>query len=180
MAVLFVSHASKDDATATALESWLRDNGITDLFVDHGDIAGGAKWRDELRAAAGACRVVLCVVSVNWLASDECFNEFRAAWYMGKRIIPLFLLPPDLVLAEQPKKRFAEVCAEDQGIDLYACLKPDQTIDLEADPKIANRLKTGLRAAGAISRVGLRPRSLRDRPQAAPDAVSRFVVVRGR
>ena len=157
MAVLFVSHASEDDASAATLESWLRDHGITDLFVDHQNIAGGGKWRDELRAAAGACRVVLCLVSVNWLASDECFNEFRAAWYMGKRIIPLFLLPPDLVLAEQPRKRFAEVCVEDQGIDLYACLKPDQSIDLEAEPKIANRLKVGLRAAGAISRVGLDP-----------------------
>jgi formylglycine-generating enzyme required for sulfatase activity len=157
MAVVFVSHSSKDDATAVALEAWLRDHGITDLFVDHEDIAGGAKWRDELRAAAGACRVVLCLVSANWLASDECFNEFRAAWYMGKRIIPLFLLPPGSILAEQPRNRFAEVCAEDQGIDLFACLKPNQTIDLEVEPKIADRLMVGLRAAGAISRVGLDP-----------------------
>jgi len=29
-------------------------------------------------------------VTSNWLAFHECFNEFRAAWYMGRRIIPLF------------------------------------------------------------------------------------------
>jgi hypothetical protein len=92
MAVLFVSHSSKDDALAGALETWLRVNGFTDLFVDHQHIIGGAKWREELRASAGACRVVVCLVTANWLASNECFNEFRAAWYMGKRIIPLFLL----------------------------------------------------------------------------------------
>ena len=86
MAVLFVSHSSKDDAAATALESWLRANGFTDIFVDHHSLAGGDKWREELRKSAGACRVVVCLVTENWLASDECFNEFRAAWYMGKRI----------------------------------------------------------------------------------------------
>ena len=46
MAVLFVSHASKDDAHATALETWLRANGFSDLFVDHASIAGGEHWRD--------------------------------------------------------------------------------------------------------------------------------------
>ena len=70
-------------------------NGFTDLFVDHQNIIGGAKWREALRASAGTCRVVVCVVTANWLASNECFNEFRAAWYMGKRIIPLFLLVPN-------------------------------------------------------------------------------------
>jgi hypothetical protein len=34
------------------------------------------------------------LVTPNWLAAFECFDEFGAAWYMGKRIIPLFLLPP--------------------------------------------------------------------------------------
>jgi len=85
MAVLFLSHSSKDDALASALVVWLRANGFADLFVDHQHIIGGSKWRDELRASAGACRVVVCLVTANWLASNECFNEFCAAWYMGKR-----------------------------------------------------------------------------------------------
>jgi hypothetical protein len=57
MAVLFISHSSKDDAAATALEVWLHANGFTDIFVDHHRLAGGAKWREELRKSAGACRV---------------------------------------------------------------------------------------------------------------------------
>jgi hypothetical protein len=79
MAVLFVSHSSKDDAAASALEAWLRANGFTDTFVDHQKLVGGAKWREELRASAGACRVVVCLITQNWLASNECFNEFRSA-----------------------------------------------------------------------------------------------------
>jgi formylglycine-generating enzyme required for sulfatase activity len=159
VAVLFVSHASQDDARASALEAWLTASGFTDLFVDHHSIAGGDKWREELRASAGACRVVLCLVTESWLASHECFNEFRAAWYMGKRIIPLFLLPVAPDLGEEPKKRLAEVCAEYQGIDLAPCIAADLSLDFAANEHVASRLKAGLHAAGALSQVGLDPRT---------------------
>jgi hypothetical protein len=79
MPVLFVSHSSKDDAAAGALETWLHANGFTDTFVDHHSIAGGEKWPEALRASAGACRVVVCLLSENWLRSHDCFNEFLAA-----------------------------------------------------------------------------------------------------
>jgi hypothetical protein len=70
MPVVFISHATKDDATASALEAWLQANGCNDIFIDHLSVAGGDKWRDAVRTSARACRVVLCVVSENWLASD--------------------------------------------------------------------------------------------------------------
>ena len=157
MPVLFVSHSSKDDAAAGALETWLHANGFTDTFVDHHSIAGGEKWPEALRASAGACRVVVCLVSENWLRSHDCFNEFLAAWYMGKRIIPLFLLSQPTNLDDEANKRFARVCAEYQGIDLKTCVGPNGDLDFDADREVASRLKIGLRAAGAISRVGLDP-----------------------
>ena len=80
MPVVFVSHSSKDDAAASALEAWLRHNGFTDIFIDHDDIAGGEKWAQALRDASGSCRVIVCLVTKRWLASDECFGEFKAAW----------------------------------------------------------------------------------------------------
>jgi hypothetical protein len=83
MPVLFISHSSKDDAAAIALETWLRARGFTDLFIDHRSILGGEKRAQALRDAAGACRIVICLVTNHWLASDECFGEFKAAWYMG-------------------------------------------------------------------------------------------------
>lgn len=157
MAVLFLSHSSLDDGHATTLETWLKTHNFTDMFVDHQTIAGGDKWREALRTSAGACRVVVCLVTGNWLASSECFNEFRAAWYMGKRIIPLFLLGNEPGLDAQAKQRFAEVVVEDQGIDLLPCLNATGALHLDADPSVANRLKAGLRAAGALSSVGLDP-----------------------
>jgi hypothetical protein len=157
MPVLFISHSSKDDARVDALANWLRANGFTDFFIDHQQIAGGDKWPEALRASAGSCRVVVCLVTPNWLASLECFNEFGAAWYMGKRIIPLFLLLPSTKLNAEAKTRLNRVCGEDQGIDLKPCVSARGVFTIDVDQNVATRLKTGLRAAGAITRVGLDP-----------------------
>ena len=157
MPVLFVSHASRDDTHATSLVQWLAAKGFDDVFVDHGKIAGGDKWADVLRSSAGACRVVICLVSPAWLASDECFAEFRAAWYMGKRIVPLYLLPAGSSLEEAATKRLASIRAEDQGLDIVPCLGLDGALDLDHDARVAGLLEAGLKAAGASSRVGLDP-----------------------
>jgi formylglycine-generating enzyme required for sulfatase activity len=137
----------------------VKANGFTDLFVDHTDIAGGQKWEDALKASAWACRVVVCLVTENWLASSECFGEFKAAWYMGKRIVPLFRLARPGELLGDAKQRFDKVCAEFQGLDLARCIGPSGTLDIDADAKVAERLRTGLRAAGAIAKVGLDPQA---------------------
>jgi hypothetical protein len=157
MPVLFISHSNKDDLRVDALSEWLRVNGFSDIFIDHQSIAGGAKWPEALRASAASCRVVICFVTANWLASPECFNEFGAAWYMGKRIIPLFLLPASTRLNEEAKTRLDRVRAEDQGVDLTKCATARGALAIDADQNAAGRLKTGLRAAGANSRVGLDP-----------------------
>ena len=141
---------------ASALEAWLKANGFSDIFVDHTSIAGGDKWREALKASAGACRVVVCLVTQNWLASLECFSEFGAAWYMGKRIVPLFLLPSEVDLNVDAKSRLARVQAEDQGIDLVRCLDASAVLNIDADQNVTERLRVGLRAAGAMS-VGLDP-----------------------
>jgi formylglycine-generating enzyme required for sulfatase activity len=157
MPVLFISHSSKDDAVARALEAWLHAKGFTDIFIDHTSIVVGEKWAEALRDASGTCRVVACLVTQPWLASDECFGEYKAAWYLGKRIIPLFLLAPKAKLGADAKKRFADICTEYQGLDLTPCLKSGGKLDPEADQSVAGRLAEGLRAAGALAKVGLDP-----------------------
>jgi formylglycine-generating enzyme required for sulfatase activity len=165
MPSLFLSHSSKDDAAAVTLEAWLTNNGFTDIFVDH-RMAGGDKWRDELRASAASCRVVVCLVSRSWLKSDECFGEFMAAVYLGRRIIPLFLPPPPEIdeeaaapqkLDETAANRLVKVGSEDQGIKLDTCVTPDGVLDIDSDQSVADRLRAGLRAAGALNKVGLDP-----------------------
>jgi hypothetical protein len=96
-------------------------------------------------------------VTQPWLTSDECFGEYKAAWYLGKRIIPLFLLGPKAKLGADAKKRFADICAEYQGLDLTPCLKSGGKLDPDADQSVAERLVEGLRAAGALAKVGLDP-----------------------
>jgi hypothetical protein len=154
MAVLFISHSSKDDAAASDLETWLRRHDFTDIFIDDNDISGGEKWAQALRESAGACRVIMCLVTNQWLASDECFGEFKAAWYMGKRIIPLLAAEPG---DSSSRERLAKVLAEDQGLNVTACVDENGRLELARDPNVERRLKEGLRAAGALAKVGLDP-----------------------
>jgi TIR domain len=156
-AILFVSHADADKPEVKALERWLIASGFTDFFIHTHNSADGDKWREALRGSADICRVVLCLVTENWLASNECFSEFQAAWYMGKRTIPLLLLPSSSTIPEEAKTRLARVLSEDQGIDLITCVQPNGELDLEADEKVSSHLKTELRAAGASKRTGLDP-----------------------
>lgn len=154
MAVLFVSHSSKDNIAARDLEAWLRDHGFTDLFIDFSNIVGGEKWAQALRDATGACRVIICLVTENWLASDECFGEFKAAWYLGKPLIPLLLFKSDLPALND---RLSNVLGEYQGFDVTACMNAEGGLDLACDPQIERRLAVGLRAAGALAEIGLDP-----------------------
>lgn len=155
MASIFLSHSSRNDALASDLESWLKRNRFDDLFVDHKNIYSGDKWTDALRSAKGSCRVVLCLVTPDWLASDECYGEFIAGWYAGRRIIPL-LAVADSSLDARQKARLARVLAEDQAFDLSLVGAPGK-LDLDSLAEIAEPLKAGLRAAGALAKVGLDP-----------------------
>ena len=166
MATVFLSHASSDDALARQLEAWLTAEGFDDLFADHSDIRGGDRWTEALRRAKGAARVVLCLVTPRWLASDECFGEFTAAWYAGQRIVPL--LATDLeALDERQAKRLGRVLGEDQGFDLALALN-DGRLDLNAAPAIAEPLKAGLRAGGALAKIGLDPEAFEVDPEVRP------------
>ncbi|MEL6872247.1 MAG: SUMF1/EgtB/PvdO family nonheme iron enzyme, partial [Pseudomonadota bacterium] len=100
---------------------------------------------------------VICLVTDNWLGSAECFNEFMAAWYLGRRIVPLFAHAPAHELSEDARQRLARVQGEDQGLDMAPCLGPEGALYLDRDAGIADRLIRGLKAVGANTRVGLDP-----------------------
>ena len=105
MATIFVSHSSKDDPVTEDLIAWLHANGFNDTFADHLNILGGENWSAQIHAQAAACPVVLCMITPNWLASSDCFNEFQAAWYMGKKILPLFFVDPAQAGSDEPGRR---------------------------------------------------------------------------
>lgn len=155
MATLFLSHASRNDQLASQLEGWLKEQGFADLFVDHSGIRGGDHWMQALRSAKASCRVVLCLMTPEWLASEECFGEFMAAWYQGKRIIPLIAVG-STELDETQRRRRGRVLAEDQGFDIARAMT-GATLSLAQHPEITDPLLAGLRAGGALERVGLDP-----------------------
>ena len=114
MTAIFFSHASDDDALATEIEAWLKNKGFEDIFLDHSSIRSGDKWTEALRRAGGSCRVVLSLVTPGWLASSECFGEFTAGWYAGRRMIPL-TCTTGATLDDMQKQRLSRVLLEDQG-----------------------------------------------------------------
>jgi hypothetical protein len=154
MATIFFSHSSRDDSLSLAVENWLRTQGFDGIFADH-HIRAGDKWTEALRRASSACRVVLSLVTPDWLASSECFGEFTAAWYAGRRMIALVCVP-DAKLDDTQEKRLARVLLEDQGVDISRAGAP-LALNLDANPEIAAPLIAGLRAAGALAKVGLDP-----------------------
>ncbi len=152
-----MSHSSKDDEIAEQLEACLAEWGFDDCFIDHSDIRGGDKWTDALRRAKGACRVVLCLITSNWLASDECFGEFTAAWYQGKRIIPLLALT-ESVLNDVQARRLSRVMSEDQGFNLTGAIN-NNNLDANRLRAISEPLQAGLRAGGALAKIGFDPQA---------------------
>jgi hypothetical protein len=59
-------------------------------------------------------------------------------------------------ISEDQQKRLARVRAEDQGFDISRALVNGE-LDLDALPELAEPLKAGLRAGGALAKVGLDP-----------------------
>jgi formylglycine-generating enzyme required for sulfatase activity len=157
MALIFLSHSSKDDVICSDLESWLNANGFSSFFSDHSSITAGERWADALRAAAGVCRAVLCLVTNDWLDSRECTAEFRAAWYMGKRIIPLFLIFSEANLSFEAKTTLRRIRSDTQGLNIAAWLTDSSRLEPKLDEVLTGQLRSSLRSAGAMIGTELDP-----------------------
>lgn len=75
MGTIFLSHSSKDDASASALRGWLEAEGHQAIFLDHDavdGIVGGAPWEERLYTELRRCRAVIALVSPDWLNSPWC------------------------------------------------------------------------------------------------------------
>lgn len=98
MADIFLSHSSADCNAAARINSWLeRDRVGWSVFLDAQPMAGieaGQDWQDRLRSELQRCRVVLAVVTADWLASRWCFAEAVTATFHGKDFFGV--LPGDL------------------------------------------------------------------------------------
>ena len=107
MADIFLSHSSADNEAADTIKAWLkRDRDSWSVFLDKSPrdgIRAGQGWQDRLRSELQSCRLVLAIITQDWLASRWCFTEAVTANFRGKDfvgVLPAAL--PDGALAIAP------------------------------------------------------------------------------
>src|SRR6516165_7667511 len=88
MADIFISHSGNDNEVAAAIgERIRRERPTWSLFYDKDNIRAGQRWQERLREELTSCRVVLALVSRNWLGSSWCFTEAVTASFRGKDVV---------------------------------------------------------------------------------------------
>ncbi|MFM7362384.1 MAG: TIR domain-containing protein, partial [Cyanobacteriota bacterium] len=96
MARVFLSHSSRDNASAGRMKTWLEQQGFEAPFLDfdkHAGIPPGADWEKTLYGEIEQSQALLILQSANWSASKWCFAEFTQARALGK---PIFQVIEDV------------------------------------------------------------------------------------
>jgi hypothetical protein len=88
MADIFISHSSGDNEVAAAIGKRIEcERPSWSLFYDKDNIRAGQRWQERLREELTSCRVVLALLSRNWLGSPWCFTEAVTATFRGKDVV---------------------------------------------------------------------------------------------
>ena len=107
---LFLSHSSSNNASALALELWLKENGWGDsYYLDVSETRGlvaGDRWQDALKKASHRCEAVVFLISQQWQESKWCLAEFLLAKQLGKKIFGVLIENVDI--ESLPKEMVAE------------------------------------------------------------------------
>jgi WD40 repeat protein len=90
MADIFISHSGTDNEAAAALGKRIRNERPSwSLFYDKDNIRAGQRWQERLREELQSCRMVVVLLSRNWLASPWCFTEAVTAAFRGKDVVAI-------------------------------------------------------------------------------------------
>ncbi len=148
MSRIFLSHSSLDTREAIALKHWLAEQDpplANEIFLDVDPGSGlqtGTRWKDALRRANARCEAVICLLSPNWEASQECRVEYRTAENLNKQIF----------MARMEPSTGDDLTSEWQRCDLFGD-GPTTQIDVGDAPVEFStaglyRLRDGIRGAG--------------------------------
>lgn len=136
---IFVSHAVKDKALADALVELIRldlDIASRDVFCSslegHG-IPSGTNFVDHIKKQIQEPKVVIVLLTENYLASQFCLCELGAAWAMSHRMLPL-LVPP---------LKYADVKGVLTGVQVTAINNTDQLSQFRDDLILALECSSG-------------------------------------
>jgi len=155
MSYLFISHSSKNNFHAIAIQDWLVAQGWDELFLDldpERGIVAGQRWEKALHDAASRCDAVLFLVSQDWLDSEWCRKEFRLAHRLNKRIIGLLIEDIDIDTLPDEVTSTWQLINLSTGNDhqLIPAIHPDtgEEQHVHFSRTGLTRLKTGLIKAG--------------------------------
>lgn len=130
MAVVFISHSSRDNDKVQEIVQAIGLQGFDSIFLDHDEIKGiksGEHWEQRLYGELKRSHAILLLLSPSWIDSKWCDREYSYAKALGKEIIPIII----------DQGRNNEV---DQWIDSYL-QKSDLTKDANALSRVIDRLK---------------------------------------
>jgi hypothetical protein len=106
MALIFVSHSSRDGELAARMKNWLASQRFDCAFIDKDKTTGippRTDWEKTLYREVEQSQAVIVIQTPNWLASKWCFAEFTQARALGKAIFPVIetatgdtLISPDI------------------------------------------------------------------------------------
>jgi len=94
MALIFISHSSKDKEQSTKIKTQITEAGFSSIFLDHDvdkGIRTGEKWKQRLYEEIRTSHILLVLLSPAWHKSQWCFAEYILANSLGKKIIPLVI-----------------------------------------------------------------------------------------
>jgi WD40 repeat protein len=165
---LFISHSSKDGASAIAFKQWLGANGWPgeDVFLDLEDIGAGEVWKEALRKAHLRCEAVVLLASPDALSSPECLTEVRKAEDFGKEIIVVLLR--DLTVDDRRLETYRERQIVDLSAPPLAHLEKVNFRGTQHDVRFNNAAL--LKIKDYLFRRGITPHSFPWPPEGRPDA----------
>ncbi len=86
---VFISYSHKDTALVTEIMEELSANGVR-IWYDAG-IEAGSEWPENIGNHLSACGCVLCFISANYAASDNCRRELTFALSLKKPTVSIYL-----------------------------------------------------------------------------------------
>src|SRR5216110_1143062 len=97
---IFISYAHEDEPLLREVEkrlSLLKRQGVINVWHDH-NIQAGVEWEPEIATRLDDARIILLLVSPDFLASDYCYSvEMKGALERHERgdvlVIPIILRP---------------------------------------------------------------------------------------
>ncbi len=96
---VFISHAEKDMALASALTDLLKNSlslkseELFSISMEETGIPAGVDFVSHIRSRIGNPDTTIVLLSPNYLGSRFCLCEWGAVWALSKNMVPL-LVPP--------------------------------------------------------------------------------------